>query len=69
MGQIQFFTDEDIHRAVAVQLRLAHWDAIATPEVNRLGESDESQLAWSAAEGRVLVTFNAADFARRHYAW
>ncbi len=69
MSRIQFFTDEDLHRAVAVQLRLAQWHAISTPEVNRLGESDESQLAWSAAEGRVLVTFNTADFARLHYSW
>jgi hypothetical protein len=69
MSQIRVFADEDMQRAVAVQLRAAGFDAIATLEANRLGESDPSQLLWAAREGRMLVTYNVADFARIHYEW
>ncbi len=34
-----------------------------------MAETDESQLAWAAAEGRALVTFNVAHFAALHAAW
>lgn len=69
MSGAKFFTDEDIYAAVAVALRKAGGDAVSTPEVGRRGESDESQLAWAAGEGRVLVTFNVAHFAALHAAW
>jgi len=60
MSAPRFFTDEDVYSGVAVGLRKAGLDAISTPEAGRLGESDESQLAWAAQERRVLVTFNVA---------
>lgn len=34
-----------------------------------MGESDESQLAFAASTGRVLVTFNVAHFAELHATW
>lgn len=69
MSAIRFFTDEDVYGAVAVALRRTGIDAVSTPEVGRLGESDESQLRWAAGEGRVLVTFNVAHFASAHSRW
>ncbi|HZW32136.1 MAG TPA: DUF5615 family PIN-like protein [Isosphaeraceae bacterium] len=66
---VHFFTDEDIHGQVAVQLRAAGFDAISTPEAGRLGQSDLDQLTWATAEGRAVVTFNVADFARLHHEW
>jgi hypothetical protein len=69
MKPIRFFTDEDMHRAVAAQLVAAGFDAVSTPDAARLGEPDESQLAWASQEGRALVTFNVADFARLHHEW
>ncbi len=69
MSGLRFFTDEDIYGAVATALRRAGVDAVSTPETGRRGQSDESQLAWAAAEGRVFVTFNVAHFARLHAAW
>jgi len=63
------FTDEDIHGAVAVQLRVAGLDAISTPEAGRLGEPDLSQLIWASQQGRMLVTFNVPDFTRLHHDW
>jgi hypothetical protein len=67
MSQVRFFTDEDIHGVVAVQLRAAGLDAVSTPEAGRLGESDLSQLLWATQEGRAVVTFNTGDFARLHH--
>ena len=42
---------------------------VSTPEVGRLGESDESQLIWAAIERRAFVTFNVGHFASLHSAW
>jgi hypothetical protein len=69
MSTPTFFTDEDVYAAVAVGLRKAGLDAISTPEADRLGESDESQLAFAAHAGRVLLTFNVAHFAALHSDW
>ena len=66
---IRFLTDEDVYAAVAVQLRAAGLDVISTPEAGRMGESDESQLGWAAAEGRAIVTFNVGHFAALHHDW
>ena len=67
MTTLRFFTDEDVHHAVAARLREAGFDAISTPEAGRLNAKDESQLEWAASEDRVLVTHNVSDFARLHY--
>jgi hypothetical protein len=69
MSVPRFFTDEDVYAAVAPALRRAGIDAVSAPEVARLGQSDQSQLEWAAAEGRVLVTFNVAHFASLHTLW
>jgi hypothetical protein len=69
MKRIRFFTDEDVYGAVATALRQAGFDALSTPEAGRLGESDESQLAWAVARGYVFVTFNVSHFAKLHSDW
>lgn len=69
MSALRLYTDEDMHGALAGQLRAAGWDAVSTPEANRLGERDPAQLTWAAQNSRVLVTFNVADFARLHHDW
>ena len=69
MTQMRFFTDEDIYGSAAAALRRSGFDAVSTPETERLGESDESQLLWATGEGRVTVTFNVAHFAALHSRW
>jgi hypothetical protein len=69
MPPIRFFTDEDVYGSLAPKLRDTGFDAVSTPEVNRLGESDASQLEWAAQEGRVFLTFNVGHFARLHHEW
>ena len=69
MAPIRFYTDEDVYGSVAPKLREKGFDAVSTPEANRLGERDESQLEWAAQEGRVFLTFNVGHFARLHHEW
>lgn len=69
MTPIRVFTDEDVYGSVASKLRKKEIDAVSTPEMHRLGATDESQLTWAAQEGRVLLTFNVADFACLHDTW
>jgi hypothetical protein len=69
MTLIRFFTDEDVYGSVAAKLRRKGFDAVSTPEMHRLGTTDESQLAWAAKEARVLLTFNVAHFAILHKEW
>ena len=46
MSDAMFFTDEDVYAAIAPALRKTGLDAVSTPEADRLGESEESQLSW-----------------------
>src|SRR4051812_41918559 len=69
MTQIRFFTDEDVYASISRTLREAGIDAISTGEGGRRGASDESQLAWASGEGRAIVTFNVAHFAKLHAQW
>ncbi len=69
MAGSRFFADEDVYGAVAAALCRARIDVFSTPEVGRRGRSDESQLEWASAQGRVFFTFNAAHFAGLHTTW
>jgi hypothetical protein len=69
MSAIRFFTDEDVHGAIAAAIRRAGFDAISTPEAGRLNESDDSQLMRAAGNGYAIVTFNVGHFAGRHFEW
>ena len=65
MTPIRFFTDEDVYGSVARRLREFGFEAVSTPEADRLGESDRAQFFWADQEGRVLLTFNVAVNLRR----
>jgi hypothetical protein len=60
---VRFFTDEDVYGSIAPALRGSGYDAASTPEAGRIGESDNSQLAWAAGQGYVLWSFNVGHFA------
>lgn len=66
MRRPRLYLDEDVHSAVAVGLKRRGFDVSTTVDVQRKGTSDEEQLAFATAEGRVLITFNRGDFARLH---
>lgn len=64
---IRFHLDEDGNRAIADGLRRRGVDVTTTPEAGLVRATDEAQLAYSLAEGRVLFTQDR-DFLRLHAA-
>ncbi|MGH7139859.1 MAG: DUF5615 family PIN-like protein [Pirellulales bacterium] len=69
MSDISFFTDEDVHGELAAILRSSGFDAVSTPEADRLSEVDPAQLEWCHTHGRAIITFNVGDFAALHQEW
>ena len=64
---IRFHLDENCHRAVAEGLRRRGVDVSTTPEAGLMSASDQEQLAYSLAQGRVVFTQDR-DFLRLHAA-
>lgn len=62
---IRFYLDQQQSPAVAAGLRARGIDVLTAHEAGRCGFSDLDQLAFAAAEGRVLVTFDT-DFLVLH---
>ncbi|MDW8327610.1 MAG: DUF5615 family PIN-like protein [Anaerolineales bacterium] len=56
---LRFFFDQHIPQAVAQGLRRRGVDVLTAQEADRCSLPDESQLAFAAQTGRVLVTFDA----------
>jgi uncharacterized protein with PIN domain len=54
--EIRYHLDEHMHPAVAAGLRRRGVDVTTTLGARLTGASDEDQLAFAAAQGRVLVT-------------
>ncbi|GAB4285201.1 MAG: hypothetical protein Fur0025_16590 [Oscillatoriaceae cyanobacterium] len=67
MSQIRLYLDEDAGQNALVEtLRHSGADVLTTSEAKRLRSSDEEQLIWATEQGRVIYTFNMADFCRLH---
>ncbi|MEG4318381.1 MULTISPECIES: DUF5615 family PIN-like protein [unclassified Microcoleus] len=67
MSQIRLYLDEDIlERSLVKALRSAGIDVATTAEANNLSCTDEEQLIWATAQGRVIYTLNVGDFCRLH---
>ena len=56
MGDIRYYTDENVAVAVASGLRLRNVGVLTAGEADRLGYSDEAQLAFARDQGRVIFT-------------
>jgi hypothetical protein len=67
LGQIRFHLDENVSNAIAEGLRRRGIDVTTTPEEELMGASDEEQLAFALAQGRVIFTQDD-DFLRLHQA-
>ncbi|MDP2166749.1 MAG: DUF5615 family PIN-like protein [Thermodesulfovibrionales bacterium] len=63
---IRLYLDEDVHKKLAVSLRLKGYDVLSAHEVKNSGSSDVQQLEYAVSEGRAIFTFNNADFSRLH---
>lgn len=61
---LAFLLDEDVSYRVAEGLRQRGVDAVSVHEMGRANSrvSDEDQLTFATSAGRVLVTYNRADY-------
>ena len=68
---LRFLLDEDMSHSVAQGARLRGVDTVSVQEIDRGNRSvsDEDQLAYATAQGRVLVTYNRADFQALDAQW
>ena len=66
-GLIRFHLDENVSNAIAEGWRRRGIDIITTPEARLMGASDEEQLAFTLAQGRVIFTHDE-DFLQLHQA-
>ncbi len=58
--------DEDVHKKIALALRLRGYDVISVHEVKNQGIPDYTQLEYAVSEQRAIFTFNIGDFQRLH---
>ncbi|MDQ3458367.1 MAG: DUF5615 family PIN-like protein [Deinococcota bacterium] len=56
MGEIRYYTDEHVSRAVINGLRQRGIDVLSVAEADMLGADDEAHLALALAEGRIIFT-------------
>ncbi|MGA3028983.1 MAG: DUF5615 family PIN-like protein [Bryobacteraceae bacterium] len=67
---IALYLDEDVSRHQLVwALRSRGFDVLTSFEAGMNGQCDDSQLAFAASQGRLLLTANARDFAQLHQEW
>ncbi len=63
---MKFYLDEDVHEDIALALRLRGYDVRTTREAGNKGLTDAEQLRYAISEGRIIISFNAADFYKLH---
>jgi hypothetical protein len=62
------YLDENIAEGLGEALRRDGFDALTTTDAGRKGATDPRQLLFAARAGRVLVTYNGADYGMLHEA-
>jgi hypothetical protein len=62
----RLFADEDFDHRVVLRLRALGHDVVTVMDAGRRGLGDAEQLAFALASGRILLTFNRADFHALH---
>ena len=69
MSAIKIHLDEDADaHALLNALRQRGLNVTSSRERGLAGHSDDEQLEWTTQQGRVIYTYNAADFCRLHSA-
>lgn len=63
---IKLYLDEDVHKKIALALRLKGYDVISAHEIKKQGISDYKQLDYAISEQRSIFTFNIGDFQKLH---
>ena len=63
---IKLYLDEDVHKKIALSLRLKGYDVISAHEAQNQGLPDYKQLQYAISEQRSIFSFNVSDFDRLH---
>ncbi len=63
---IALYTDEDVHKKLARQLRERKYDVVSAYEVGTNELQDDEQLEYAISQERAILTFNSRDFAVLH---
>lgn len=63
MSKVKILLDEDVWVGLAQALREAGYDAVSVRELDRMGLSDDEQMAFAIADNRTILTHNIQDFA------
>ena len=67
---VRLYCDEDSEQqGLVLALRKRSVDVLTALEAEMLGEPDDRQLAYAAAQGRAIYSFNVGDFCRLHSQW
>jgi len=61
---LKLYLDEDVDPLLARVLRDRNVDCLSTQEADKRGLPDHNQLAFAAAQGRAILTFNVKDFVK-----
>ena len=70
MGRLRLYLDEDaMQHGLVIALRARRIDIVTAAEAGMINKSDEDHLERAAAEGRVLYSFNIADYYALHFSW
>ncbi len=62
MLTVKLLLDEDVWVGLASALKETGYDVVTVNELNRKGLTDETQLQFSIAENRLILTHNIQDF-------
>lgn len=63
---VKLYLDEDVHKKIALSLRLRGYDVISAHELHNHGLHDYEQLQYAISEQRAIFTFNVGDFDKLH---
>ena len=63
---IKLYLDEDVHKKIALALRLKGYNVISAHEIKKQGITDYNQLDNAISEQRAIFTFNIGDFQKLH---
>jgi len=70
MSQARLYLDEDaMRRSLVFSLTARNVDVLTAAEAGMINRDDQDHLAASATSGRVLYTYNVADYCILHQSW
>ncbi|MDI6839445.1 MAG: DUF5615 family PIN-like protein [bacterium] len=63
---LSLYLDEDVHKRVAISLRLKGYDVVSAYELQKWGLDDEEQLEFAISQKKAIFTFNVRHFIKLH---